>query len=172
MNTKNSDLGARLQAEKLRLGLTQRDMARLGGVSQATYSGYENNKSVPTLDFVIQLASHGVDPWFLMFGSPSPDALTPDEALILMDYRALSEQEKFKASVAIRQLGLASNNPLPAVQDTPASTPGDAARAALEQAGVKVKGDAGNINTGPVDQSNMTMIVGRRARVIKRDDKK
>ena len=27
-------------------------------------------------------------------------------------------------------------------------------------------------NTGPIDQSNMTMIVGRCARVIKRDEKK
>ena len=69
-------------------------------------------------------------------------------------------------------LCISSNNPLPTVQDAPASTSADAAKAALEQARVRVKGDLGNVNTGLVDQSNMTMIVGRRAKAIKRNDKK
>lgn len=144
MNTKNSDLGARLQAEKLRLGLTQRDMARLGGVSQATYSGYENNKSVPTLDFVIQLASHGVDPWFLMFGTPAPNSLSADEALLLMDYRALGTHEKFKASVAVRQLGLSgSASAETASSDTTPSAP-SASGAVISHN----TGDDTTINTG------------------------
>lgn len=165
-------IGSRLKAERIRLGLNQREMAAHGGIAPSAYHNYENDTRAPSSDVLLGLASGGVDIWFVLFGSPSPDALTPDEALILMDYRALSEQEKFKASVAIRQLGLSSNNPLPAVHDAPASSSGEAAKSALEQAGVKIKGDAGNINTGPVDQSNMTMIVGRRAKVIKRDEKK
>ncbi|MCG8996379.1 helix-turn-helix domain-containing protein [Laribacter hongkongensis] len=144
MNIKKSELGARLRAEKLRLGLTQRDMARLGGVSPATYSGYENNKSVPTLEFVIQLANHGVDPWFLMFGVPSPDALAPDEGLLLMDYRSLGPQEKFKASVAIRQLGLSGSA-------SAATASSDTAPSAPSASGAVIShntGDDTTINTG------------------------
>ncbi|MCG9005128.1 helix-turn-helix domain-containing protein [Laribacter hongkongensis] len=165
-------IGERLRLEKVRLGLSQRDMAALGAVSQGAYHYYEAGKRCPDAEFLLGLSKGGVDIWFVLFGTPAPDGLSADEALLLMDYRSLSPQEKFQASVAVRQLGLSSNNPPPAVHDAPAPTPSDAARAALEQAGVKIKGDAGNINTGPVDQSNMTMIVGRRTRVIKRDDKK
>ena len=165
-------IGDRLKSERKRLRLSAAKLGELVGVHANTQYRYERGEMAPDTNYLEQLSGLGFDVGYVVTGVKREVLLTPDEELLLMDYRSLSPQEKFQASVAVRQLGLSSNNPQSAVHDAPASTTADAARAALAQAGVKVKGDAGNINTGPVDQSNMTMIVGRRARVIKRDDKK
>ncbi len=166
----------RLESERKRRGLKQRDMAALGGVTQSAYHNYETGTRTPSIDFIMNLSAAGVDVWFLLFGTPALDALSPDEALILMDYRALSEQEKFKASVAIRQLGLSSNNPLPAAQvipEAPPPTTADTAKSALERAGVYVAGGVGQVLPGDnIDQSNMTMIVGGKAKITGRGKKK
>ncbi|MCG8998419.1 helix-turn-helix domain-containing protein [Laribacter hongkongensis] len=166
-----SSMGERLKAERLRLGLSAEKFSALTGMHRNAQYRYEANERLPDTGYLQAAYEAGVDIFFVVTGQYLTTQLAPDESLLLMDYRSLSPQGKVQASVAVRQLGLSSNTPPPAV-DAPAHTPADAARAALEQAGVKVKGDVGNINTGPVDQSNMTMIVGRRARVIKRDDKK
>ena len=151
-------------------------MAALGGVTQSAYHNYETGTRTPSIDFIMNLSAAGVDVWFLLFGTPALDALSPDEALVLMDYRALSEQEKFKASVAIRQLGLSSNNPLPAAQvipEAPPPTTADTAKSALERAGVYVAGGVGQVLPGDnIDQSNMTMIVGGKAKITGRGKKK
>lgn len=169
-------IGERLRLEKVRLGLSQRDMAALGSVSQGAYHYYEAGKRCPDAEFLLGLSKGGVDIWFVLFGTPAPDGLSADEALLLMDYRSLSPQEKFQASVAIRQLGLSSNNPLPAAQvipEAPPPTTADTAKSALERAGVYVAGGVGQVLPGDnIDQSNMTMIVGGKAKITGRGKKK
>ncbi len=165
-------IGKRLQEERKRLKLSADKFGSALGVSGNTQYNYESDARPPDVNYLRGAHDLGVDIYYVITGLRLQGSLSADETLLLMDYRSLSPQEKFQASVAIRQLGLSSNNPPPAVHDAPASTPSDAAKAALEQAGVKVKGDAGNINTGPVDQSNMTMIVGGKAKITGRGKKK
>ena len=118
------EIGARLKREKERLGLSQRDMAAMGGVSPGAYHYYEAGKRSPDAEFLLGISKGGVDIWFVLFGTPAPDGLSADEALLLMDYRSLGTQEKLKASVAIRQLSLpVSASAATASGDTAPSAP-------------------------------------------------
>ncbi|MCG9106319.1 helix-turn-helix domain-containing protein [Laribacter hongkongensis] len=139
-------IGERLRLEKVRLGLSQRDMAALGAVSQGAYHYYEAGKRCPDAEFLLGLSKGGVDIWFVLFGTPAPDGLSADEALLLMDYRSLGTQEKLKASVAIRQLSL----PVSASASA-ATASGDAAPSAPSAGGAVIShntGDDTTINTG------------------------
>lgn len=62
----NEEIGARLQAERLRLRLTQAEMAAFGGVSKTTQSNYETGYRVPDAMYLSQVAQRGVDVQFVV----------------------------------------------------------------------------------------------------------
>lgn len=53
---KMNDFGKRLKEIRLRKGLSQKTVAKAIGLSRATLSKYENNKSIPTIPIILKLS--------------------------------------------------------------------------------------------------------------------
>lgn len=87
MNNENQKIGERLWQERNRLGWTQTEMARRGGVGISTYSSYEAGNSSPKAENLQLWASHGVDVLFVITGEVASNMLTPDEATLLGYWR-------------------------------------------------------------------------------------
>jgi transcriptional regulator with XRE-family HTH domain len=67
------NIGIRLKAERIRLGLTQKGLAELLGSSRLIVLGYEAGKSLPGTEMLLALKAAGVDIQFVLSGeSPSP----------------------------------------------------------------------------------------------------
>ena len=62
------DWPRRLKAERLRLRLTQADLARYVDVSGSTQVAYEQGVRTPGLGYLVALQSTGIDAWYVMFG--------------------------------------------------------------------------------------------------------
>ena len=62
----SSQLGGRLLAERTRLGLTQEEFASLGGVKPGAQYLYEKGKRSPSADYLVRLATQGVDISFVL----------------------------------------------------------------------------------------------------------
>ena len=63
--------GARLRAERKRLGRTQADVAKLVGISTVTYQQYEREEHEPKLTFLNKLNELGFDARLIFFGKAS-----------------------------------------------------------------------------------------------------
>lgn len=77
------EIGARLQAERKRLDLTQDQMAALVGVSKRTLASYEAGTREAGAGLLNLAAAAGVDVLFVLTGAPSPQAaesLSAEEA--------------------------------------------------------------------------------------------
>ncbi len=73
----------RLKAERVRLGLTQAELAELGGVHVNSQAGYEKDSSSPTAEYLARVATHGVDIGYLFNGTYS-DAAIPQQVRELL----------------------------------------------------------------------------------------
>ena len=62
-----SEVGERLKIERKRLGLSQDAFAKEGGVQRTTVSQYERGDRLPTLDFLFNCSSVGLDVSFVVF---------------------------------------------------------------------------------------------------------
>lgn len=62
----------RLRIERERLGLTQAEFGRLGGVSKTAQWQYEQGKHWPTMDYIESLRTNGVDVVYLVTGNRAP----------------------------------------------------------------------------------------------------
>ncbi|SDP45895.1 Helix-turn-helix [Ralstonia sp. 25mfcol4.1] len=82
----------RLVEERERLGLTQTEMAKQGGVAFRTYCDYESGKSEPRASFFAEASLHGLDVQFVVTGRRSGGAMKPDEEMVLAGYRKLDER--------------------------------------------------------------------------------
>jgi len=82
----------RLVEERDRLGLTQTEMAKKGGVAFRTYCDYESGKSEPRASFFADAALHGLDVQYVVTGQRSGGAMKPDEEMVLAGYRKLDER--------------------------------------------------------------------------------
>ncbi|AYF49003.1 XRE family transcriptional regulator [Pseudomonas fluorescens] len=78
-------IGARLKAERLRLGLSQSEIGKIGGVEVNAQGRYENGIRHPRADYLAEVAKAGVDVLFVITGqraqSGADDALKAVEAL-------------------------------------------------------------------------------------------
>lgn len=92
-------IGDRLRAERLRLGYTQPDFAKLGGVSKNTLLGYEKEGGAnPDAEFLAAIHAAGADVMYIITGQPSlaaAEGLEPKEVELLDALRRLlpSDQE-------------------------------------------------------------------------------
>lgn len=80
------NLGPRLKAERIRKGMTQDEVARLGGVGKNAQVNYERSvdeklRRAPDADYLAQLARAGFDIHFLMTGERLADQTETPEAL-------------------------------------------------------------------------------------------
>lgn len=72
MNEKNSaQICARFKEERERLGMTQQEMAAVGGASLRTLQGYESGAFAPKTEFLASAATAGVDISYVVTGARS-----------------------------------------------------------------------------------------------------
>ncbi|MBK3844385.1 helix-turn-helix domain-containing protein [Paraburkholderia aspalathi] len=74
--------GARLIAERERMGLAQGDMKAIAGVSRRTQFNYEQSVRLPDVSYLAALATHGFDIGYLVTGKRSPHGGVVNEALL------------------------------------------------------------------------------------------
>ena len=86
--------GRRLRAARKAIGLRQREVADLLGVSEGAYRAYENAWARMTVDLVVKLPQTLHRPLLYFFGMAKRDLdLTEEEWAILQGYRAIRSPE-------------------------------------------------------------------------------
>ncbi|QNM96406.1 helix-turn-helix domain-containing protein [Chitinimonas koreensis] len=91
----NSAIGGRLKLERVRLRLSQAEIARRGGLTIRTYGRYELGTSSPSAAFLAVLCANGFDVLYVISGIHSTAALTSDESVLLDEVRSLDEHGRF-----------------------------------------------------------------------------
>jgi len=81
------EFGARLDAERERLGLSQTALAALAGTTKRTVFSWEKGKTAPDAFQLMQLRSAGMDVVYILTGQRGGDLLRPDESALLDNYR-------------------------------------------------------------------------------------
>ena len=113
--------GERLRQERGRLNLTQEAFAAIGGVKKLAQINYEQGKTFPDAGYLIALSSVGVDIKYVMLGTPTTDALAPDETELLAGYRLLDVRSKARVLGVMEGL---ANPAAPGAVETHAATSG------------------------------------------------
>ena len=90
------NLGERLLAERTRLGLSQADLAALGGVGKTTQLAYEKGTRNPDSDYLVKVASQGVDVTYVLLGKKKSDDVVNSATPAPSD-RAIRFAEAFDA---------------------------------------------------------------------------
>lgn len=67
----NKPFGERLKAERVRLDLTQPQLAERAGVSKASQNAYESGQTSPDAAYLARVMEAGVDLQFLFAGAPA-----------------------------------------------------------------------------------------------------
>lgn len=92
------EIGARLQAERKRLGLNQDQFCEAVGVSKRTQAAYEAGTTDPTSVYLNAAASKlGVDVLFVVTGVVTPrpvEGLSMEEDRLVIQYRSLQEGDR------------------------------------------------------------------------------
>jgi len=70
------NLGDRLRRERLRLGLTQAELAAIGGVEPNALMRYEHGERQPRADFLAALDVVGIDLLFVVTGAKTKISVT------------------------------------------------------------------------------------------------
>ncbi|WP_308423918.1 helix-turn-helix domain-containing protein, partial [Pseudomonas asuensis] len=100
MSTKRHDfmtIGSRLRAERKRLGMSQTDFAKVGGVGKNTQVIYEKDAGNPDTGYLSAIAAVGVDVIFVLTGryiQEGTPALSHVEQEILCNIRDLEDIER------------------------------------------------------------------------------
>lgn len=108
-NFSMADVGHRLKLERERLNLTQLQASSQAGITQTTYSRYENGERVPTLQAILGFYNMGFDVIFLLTGEREPSGggvdLTSHEQDWLELYRSAKDKTVlFKLAKAFNSL--------------------------------------------------------------------
>lgn len=92
----NLHIGERLREERERLEINQTDFAALGGAGRKTQFNYESGERVPDAAYLSAIAESGADVLYILTGlHSSVGDLSPDEAALLDNYRAIPAERKF-----------------------------------------------------------------------------
>lgn len=92
VEVKPRSFGARLQDERLRLGLTQTEMAEIGGVKRTTQHIYESDIRVPDLNYLGRVRDAGADLRYLVLGvRQDAGAITFTPSSLTSMYRVVDE---------------------------------------------------------------------------------
>lgn len=90
-------VGERLKEERTRLGLSQTALGAVAGVGKATQINYEKDSGSPTANYLIAVATVGVDMMYVLSGVRTPrpvEGLSVTEEKVLDNYRSLPESDK------------------------------------------------------------------------------
>lgn len=87
--------GLRLKAERKRLGLSQAQLAEIGGIGRLAQVQYESEATSPTTRYLSAIASAGIDLAYLVLGIRFDEGgLTPEKAQEVED-RAFDWVQKY-----------------------------------------------------------------------------
>lgn len=89
MDSKKLQFADRLARERVRLGLSQLEMAGLGGVALRTYANYESGDREPGVSALASWGKHGADVLYLITGKHIPALLSAEEDIVINGYREL-----------------------------------------------------------------------------------
>lgn len=78
-------IGARLKEERMRIGLSQAEIAALGGLSNKTQLGYESDVRSPDANYLAALAKVGVDVLYVITGERSVQSALPQDVADIVD---------------------------------------------------------------------------------------
>lgn len=90
-------LGERLRAERERLGLSQEEFGRAGGVNRNSQANYEKGSRNPDAAYLASIAEVGVDVLYVLTGQRTPsreEGLSVKEEKVLQNFRSLSEGDQ------------------------------------------------------------------------------
>ena len=85
--------------------LTQPEFAELGGVHKQAQFHYERGTRRPNSDYLVGLASAGVDVYYLLTGTVATLASTIEEQQILARYRALDADQRIAMLALMDTMG-------------------------------------------------------------------
>lgn len=142
-------IGARLRAERERLGYNQIEFAAIGGASNRTQVDWERGKQVPNAEFLALVAIAGVDVQYILTGKRSSNSMTVDEEELLEGYRGLDVRGKAGVLGMVETLG---------------ADPTEASGKKQSQLVNKIPG------IGKVTGKNAQVITGKKAQIIKGDN--
>ncbi|KVE05546.1 MULTISPECIES: helix-turn-helix domain-containing protein [Burkholderia cepacia complex] len=136
-------IGARLKEERMRVGMSQAEIAALGGLSNKTQLSYESDARSPDANYLAALAKVGVDVLYVITGVRAlPSTMPEDEAELLDSFRQLNEVGRAAIQASVNGFLLAgtmtiSGEPakrLPRLAENRAAKLDDAALQALKEA--------------------------------------
>lgn len=87
----------RLKSERLRLGLTQEEMAKVGGVARNAQVYYEKGDRHPDTQYLALVHAVGVDVSYVVTGAriaPAIETLSPRETNLVNNFKIIGEEEK------------------------------------------------------------------------------
>ncbi|KWD80432.1 transcriptional regulator [Burkholderia ubonensis] len=136
-------IGARLKEERMRVGMSQAEIAALGGLSNKTQLSYESDARSPDANYLAVLAKVGVDVLYVITGVRAhPSTMPEDEAELLDSFRQLNDVGRAAIQASVNGFLLAgtmtiSGEPakrLPRLAENRAAKLDDAALQALKAA--------------------------------------
>lgn len=90
-----SKFSERLKDERIRLAYKRQDaLADALGVSTTSVSNYESGKRQPDAAYLAAFSALGADVLYILTGQHTSGELAPDEAALLVNYRAISPERK------------------------------------------------------------------------------
>jgi len=112
-------MGLRLREERLRLGLSQTEFGKTGGVTKKTQMLYESGERSPDMVYLAAVAEAGVDILYVVTGErsrpvPPKYVAPPDEEWLLDAYRYSSDEVKAVIMGATKAAALAARGSMPA----------------------------------------------------------
>jgi transcriptional regulator with XRE-family HTH domain len=90
-------IGERLREERKRLKMTQADFAQRGEIGLSSLKLYEGNEGEPGALFLASIARLGADVQYIVTGTPSASVFSPDEQVMIDEYRAMDVMTKRRA---------------------------------------------------------------------------
>ncbi|PKF27415.1 MULTISPECIES: helix-turn-helix domain-containing protein [Pseudomonas] len=89
-------IGYRLKEERSRLGISQTDLAQVGGVGKTTQINYEKGERSPDASYLAAVAEIGVDVLYVVCGERKPQALglSAEESLLVERYRLMTTEAR------------------------------------------------------------------------------
>jgi transcriptional regulator with XRE-family HTH domain len=90
----SESIGARLRAERARIGLSQEALAGVGGVKKLTQLQYEGDKSAPDARYLSAVAEVGIDVVFVLGLKRSESGSDARRQALLRNYEAADDEGK------------------------------------------------------------------------------
>ncbi|WP_233115705.1 helix-turn-helix domain-containing protein [Aggregatibacter actinomycetemcomitans] len=101
----NSSLfSIRLKNERMRLGLTQAEIANKCNISREMWGKYERGAALAGSEVLFSLVTIGVDIGYLFSGVRSGSEITKEEANLIDDFRNMNEQGKAAVKTTVWSL--------------------------------------------------------------------